>query len=255
MPGIKQNQWRTEEGVWGIQPPPPTPKFRRPPKIVPNSTRLWKLLKIAEFRKPTPQDVGKKGSKFPKFPSVRNCFILVETNKLVVIINSLKVPKIKKMLLYEMKFLVANYSCLQNPWLGGLPPTDPRSLRSLSSTEFVETPTPPEQNSWVRHWTERHWLYCRGQLRIQQKCLTNYLKEENLSSFFPWDLPVIKISLNRLRAQSRVSPAVWLLTLASGPLALPVLLYGSESWPNKASDATLCYSAAALYCWCMQNEY
>ena len=43
-----------------------------------------------------------------------------------VIINSLKVPKIKKILLYEMRFIVANYSCLQNPWLGGyLPP--PRS--------------------------------------------------------------------------------------------------------------------------------
>jgi hypothetical protein len=26
-----------------------------------------------------------------------------------------KVPKIKKILLYEMKFLVSNYSCLQNP--------------------------------------------------------------------------------------------------------------------------------------------
>jgi hypothetical protein len=26
-----------------------------------------------------------------------------------------KVPKIKKILLYEMKFLVPNYSCLQNP--------------------------------------------------------------------------------------------------------------------------------------------
>jgi len=30
------------------------------------------------------------------------------TNKLVVIINSLKLPKIKKLLLYEMKFLVPN---------------------------------------------------------------------------------------------------------------------------------------------------
>ena len=37
------------------------------------------------------------------------------TNKLVVIINSLKVPKIEKTLLYEMKFIVPNYSCLQNP--------------------------------------------------------------------------------------------------------------------------------------------
>ena len=39
------------------------------------------------------------------------------TNKLVVIISSLKVPKIKKILLYEMKFLVPNYSCVQNPGL------------------------------------------------------------------------------------------------------------------------------------------
>jgi len=62
------------------------------------------------------------------------------TSKLVVIINSFKVPKIKKILLYEMKFLVPNYSCLQNPWLGGLPPPDPRSLCPLSSTEFVQPP-------------------------------------------------------------------------------------------------------------------
>ena len=51
-----------------------------------------------------------------------------------------------------MKFLVPNYSCLQNSLLGGYrPPPDPLSLCPLSSTEFVETP--PEQNSWVRHWS------------------------------------------------------------------------------------------------------
>ena len=61
------------------------------------------------------------------------------TNKLVVIINSLKVPKIKKILLYEMKFLVPNYSCLQNP-NRKLPPPDPRSLCPLSSTEFDVPP-------------------------------------------------------------------------------------------------------------------
>jgi len=107
--------------VWGFK-PPPHPKFRRPSKIVPNSTRLWKLLKIAEFRTPTPQDVRKKGSKILKLPSVRSGFTLAMTNKLVVIINNLKVPKIKNTLLYEMKFLVPNYSCLQNPWLGGYRP-------------------------------------------------------------------------------------------------------------------------------------
>ena len=59
------------------------------------------------------------------------------TNKLVVIINSLKVPKIRNILLYEMKFLVPNYSCLQ---IRGLPPPDLRSICHLSSTEFFEPP-------------------------------------------------------------------------------------------------------------------
>jgi len=53
---------------------------------------------------------GKKGSTILKLPPVRNCFTLAMTNKLVVIINSFKVPKIKKILLYEMKFLVPKYS-------------------------------------------------------------------------------------------------------------------------------------------------
>jgi len=56
--------YRRGEGVFK----PPTSKFRRPSKIVPNSTRSWKLLKIAEFRTPTHQDVRKKGSKTPKLP-------------------------------------------------------------------------------------------------------------------------------------------------------------------------------------------
>ena len=47
------------------------------------------------------------------------------TNKLVVIVNSLKEPKIKKILLYEMKFLVPIYSFLQNPCLGGYCPQIP----------------------------------------------------------------------------------------------------------------------------------
>ena len=64
---------------------------------------------------PTPQDARKKGSKILKLLPVHNCFTLAMTNKLVVITNSLKVPKIKKILLYEMKFLIPNYSRLQNP--------------------------------------------------------------------------------------------------------------------------------------------
>jgi len=73
------------------------------------------MLKIPEFRTPTPQDVRKKGSKILKLPPVRNRFTLGMTNKLDEIINSLKIPKIKKVLLCVMKFLVPNYSCLQEP--------------------------------------------------------------------------------------------------------------------------------------------
>ena len=47
------------------------------------------------------------------------------TNKLVIIINGVKVQKIKEILLYKMKFLVPNYSCLQNPWVGGYRPQIP----------------------------------------------------------------------------------------------------------------------------------
>jgi len=61
-------QWRTDGGGLRCSTPPPPPKFRRPSKIVPNSARLWKLLKIAEFRTPTLNDVRKKGSKILKLP-------------------------------------------------------------------------------------------------------------------------------------------------------------------------------------------
>jgi len=137
-------------GGFGVFKPPP-PKFRRPTKVVPNPTRLWKLLKITQFRTPTPQDVQKKGSKILKPPSLRSCFTLTMTNKLVVIINSLKVPKIKKILLFGMKFLVPNYSCLQNYCLEGYRPQIPVLCALCHQLNLLNTP-PTEQNSWVRHW-------------------------------------------------------------------------------------------------------
>ena len=86
---------------------------------------------------------GKKGSKILKLPSVHSCFTLAMTNKLVVIINSLKVPKIKKMLLYEMKFLV---QLPPEPLTRKQPPPDPHSLCPLPTTEFVE---PPPQTKFL----------------------------------------------------------------------------------------------------------
>ena len=91
-------------GNWGVQnhPPPPFRNYEGPPKSCTNSTRSWKLLNIAEFRTQTSEDVRKRGSKILKLPPVRNCFTLAMANKLVVIINSLKVPKMKIILPYEM---------------------------------------------------------------------------------------------------------------------------------------------------------
>ena len=57
---------RAGRGGFGVFKPPP--KSRRPSKMVLNSTLLCKLLKIAEFRTPTPQDIRKKGSKILKLP-------------------------------------------------------------------------------------------------------------------------------------------------------------------------------------------
>jgi len=103
----------TCRGGVGDSTPPPR-NSEGPPKSC-QTQPYCENLKIVEFRAPTLQDVRQKGSKILKLQPVRNCFTLAMTNKLVVIINSLKVPKIKKLLLYEMTFLVPNYSCLQNP--------------------------------------------------------------------------------------------------------------------------------------------
>jgi len=73
------------------------------------------------------------------------------TNILVVIISSLKLPTINKILLYEMKFLVKNYSCLQKPWLVGFAPRSPFSLFSVLRWICWTT----RKNSWVCHWS---WL-------------------------------------------------------------------------------------------------
>ena len=109
------------------------------------------------------------------------------TNKLVVIINSLKVPKIKKILLHEMKFLVPNYSCLQNPWVGGYRPQIP-VLSVLNwicwtppRTKFLGTPLArvvlccvlsewiwtAGRVTWLRKWSGPFWsgfLQCEEML-------------------------------------------------------------------------------------------
>jgi len=50
-----------------------------------------------------------------------------------------------------MKFLVPNYSCLQNTWLRGCRPKIPVLSVLCPQLNLLNPPT-PEQNSWVRPW-------------------------------------------------------------------------------------------------------
>jgi len=78
------------------------------------------------------------------------------TNKLVVVIN--KVPKIKKILPYEMKFLVPNYSCLQNPWLGGYRPQIP-VLSVLCPQLNLLNPPPNKIPGYATESMNCHWTH------------------------------------------------------------------------------------------------
>ena len=68
------------------------------------------------------------------------------TNKLlVVIINGLKVPKIKKILLYEMKFSCTKLQLPPEPLTRGYVPRSPFSLSSVLNWLFW-TPPPRKKN-------------------------------------------------------------------------------------------------------------
>ena len=71
-------QWRTEGG-FGVFKPPRNSKG--PPKLCQTQPDLRKLLKIAEFRTPTPQDVRKKGTKILKLPSCAIVLYCISNDK------------------------------------------------------------------------------------------------------------------------------------------------------------------------------
>ena len=105
-----------------------------------------------------------------------------------------------------MKFLVPNYSCLQNPRLGGCRPQIP----GLSVLNWIcWTPPLTEQNSWVRHWikgtnTERG---SRASVEMQSWCLPGWT-ETNHEAFH------VKIA-SAVRDETRTSTSlteVWSVT-------------------------------------------
>jgi len=62
LQGLGTDQWRTEGGILEGSTPPPR-NSEGPPKSYQTQPDCEKMIKIAEFRMPTPQDVGKKAVK------------------------------------------------------------------------------------------------------------------------------------------------------------------------------------------------
>ena len=138
---IIYSEWSTEGGGFGRFKPPPPPEI---PKALQNRDKhnpIVKTVKNCWIWDANTASFSEKDSKILKLPPVRICFTLAMTNKLAVIINNLKVQKINNILLYEMKFLVPKYSCIQNPWLGGHRPQIP-VLSLLCPQLNLLTPTP-----------------------------------------------------------------------------------------------------------------
>ena len=126
--------------------PSPLPPWNSdgPPKSCQTQPDRENCQKLLKFRTPTPQDIWKKGGKILKLPSVRNCFTLAMTNKLVVIIKVSNYQKLLRFYYMKWNFLCEITAASGISWLG---PTTPRSL----SSNWICWNPPPEQNSWVRH--------------------------------------------------------------------------------------------------------
>jgi hypothetical protein len=106
-----------------------------------------------------------------------------------------KVPKIKKILPYEIKFLVPNYSCLQNPCLGGFRPQIPILSVFCPQLNLLNPPPPPEKNSWVCHcfWAKKINTECGKLSTLHYVVVRCYWKVLNLTTFF--EEPIIRVMI------------------------------------------------------------
>ena len=133
------------------------------------------------------------------------------TNILVVTINSPQVPKIKKILLYEMKFLVPNYSCLQNPWLEGYRPQIP----VLSVLNWIcWTPPPnkiPGYATGRRHTAKSQMIVCCWLCN----CWIKYCMEYGKQSWYRSGTPTWRHLDHPLLRSSNLKTAVFHVSLMS----------------------------------------
>ena len=102
----------------------------------------------------------------------RSLAMLRKFGEAFVIMRNLKVPKIKKILLYEMKFLVPNYSCLQNPWLGGYRPQIPVLSVLCPQLNLLNPPTPSRPPNTIP-------AYATGGQHLRER-----IKSLHLSGYF-----------------------------------------------------------------------
>jgi hypothetical protein len=120
-----KNQWRILGGFGGLQTPPPSspPKFRSLDKAESNSQFRGKYIRnnLTRIRLSLIFWVVSWKALPASYDPHSGIFFLLQ----VMTWRKNKVPKIKKILPYEMKFLVPNYSCLQNPCLEGYRPQIP----------------------------------------------------------------------------------------------------------------------------------
>jgi hypothetical protein len=73
-----------------------------------------------------------------------------------------------------MKFLVPNYSCLQNPWLGGYRAQTPVVSVLCPQLNLLTPPPPKKKISWVRHWT------------YQRNVITFIFKDQGVLDTWRW---------------------------------------------------------------------
>ena len=67
-----------------------------------------------------------------------------------------------------MKFLVPNYSCLQNPRLGGYRPQIPALSNLCPQLNFLNTPLPPNKIPWYATATEEPY-WCKLTIQMQSR--------------------------------------------------------------------------------------